>query len=268
MCRMLAYLGPPRTLESLLLASEHSLLEQSYAPRHQTSGVVNADGFGAGWYDRDRRAEPAHYRTAKAMWADRSFASIAGVIASGAVLAAVRSATPPLPVEETGVPPFASGPWLFAHNGAVRGFRDGVGVRLRRRLSERRDGGVEGSCDSEVLFAHVLDGLDRGATPGEALAGVVAVVDRLDQERRVGGGSGAGSRRGSGLNFLLTDGTQIAATTWGHSLFTLRDDGDGGGDGSVVVASEPFDDRPAWRKVPDRTLVEATTCGVELRPLA
>jgi glutamine amidotransferase len=255
MCRMLAYLGPPATLESLLLAPEHSLLEQSYAPRHQTSGVVNADGFGVGWYDRDRRPEPARYRTSTSMWADRSFASLAGLVASGAALAAVRSATPPLPVEDSGVPPFTAGPWLFAHNGAVRGFRDGLGVRLRRSLSERRDAGIEGSCDSEVLFAQVLDRLDWGATPGEALAEVVSLVDRLGRER---------SGPGSGLNFLLTDGTQIAATTWGHSLFTLCDETAG----SVVVASEPFDTRPTWRKVADRTLVEATTAGVRLRPLA
>src|SRR5436305_1110336 len=110
MCRHLAYLGAPRTLQDLLLAPPHSLLHQSWAPRLQRHGTVNADGFGAGWWDPHRRTEPARYRTTTPMWADRSFASIAGVIEAGAVMAAVRSATPPLPVEATGCAPFASGP--------------------------------------------------------------------------------------------------------------------------------------------------------------
>ena len=80
MCRFVAYLGPPVTLEALLLAPEHSLLRQSWAPRHQRHGTINADGFGVGWYDSARRPEPARYRTARPMWADRSFASLAGVV--------------------------------------------------------------------------------------------------------------------------------------------------------------------------------------------
>src|SRR2546423_8968256 len=108
MCRFVAYLGARVTLSDLLLAPPHSLLRQSWTPRHQTHGTVNADGFGVGWYDFDVRREPARYRSARPIWADRSFASIAGVVSSTAVLAAVRSATPPSPVEQTGSPPFTA----------------------------------------------------------------------------------------------------------------------------------------------------------------
>ncbi|MDQ1633063.1 MAG: gamma-glutamyl hercynylcysteine S-oxide hydrolase, partial [Frankiaceae bacterium] len=59
MCRHLAYLGPPQTLEQILLTPEHSLLRQSYAPRFQRHGTVNADGFGAGWWQPEVRPEPA-----------------------------------------------------------------------------------------------------------------------------------------------------------------------------------------------------------------
>ena len=58
MCRHLGYLGPPITLGSLLLAPEHSLLDQAKAPREQRASSLNADGFGVGWYDLDRRREP------------------------------------------------------------------------------------------------------------------------------------------------------------------------------------------------------------------
>jgi len=118
---MIAYLGETEIqLSSLVLEPEHSLLVQSYAPKEMMSGVVNADGFGTGWYAPEVDEEPAVYRSVAPIWADRSFASIAPKVRSSTVFAAVRSATLGLPVEESGVPPFASGPYLFAHNGATQ----------------------------------------------------------------------------------------------------------------------------------------------------
>jgi glutamine amidotransferase len=184
MCRFLAYLGPPVSLQALLLDPPHSLLRQSWAPRHQRHGVVNADGFGVGWYDRSVRPEPARYRSAMPMWTDRNLPSFAPLVVSDAVLAAVRSATPPSPTEETNSPPFTKGPWLFAHNGAVDG--DTAGRR--------------GGTDSEVLFGLFLDRIDDGLSPGDALAAVVA---------------GATGR----LNLVATDGIRVAATAHGESLF-------------------------------------------------
>lgn len=245
MCRFVAYVGPAVTLEELLVKPPHSLLRQCWEPRSQVSGVVNADGFGVGWYDQSRRPEPARYRSTLPMWADRSFLSMAGLVSSTAVLAAVRSATWPLPIEESGTPPFTAGPWLFAHNGAVAGFRDGAGSRLRRLLSERREAGIEGSSDSEVLFALTLDQLDGGAAPAEALTSVVATVS---------------SAAGGSLNLLLTDGQSIWGTACGDSL-VVRSTPD-----SVVVASEPFDDEPGWEPVTDGSVVSAGPGRVDCRP--
>jgi glutamine amidotransferase len=238
MCRHIVYLGSPVTLEELLLSPEYSLLTQAYAPRHQSHGAVNADGFGVGWYDLERRPEPAQYRTSRPMWTDPSFASIAGMITSGAILAAVRSASPGMPVEETGTPPFSEGKWLFSHNGLVPGFHHGVGRDLRRGLSERRATGILGASDSELLFGLVLDRLDDGASPGEALADVVKTVNALTTAR---------------LNMVLTDGERAAATAWRNSLFILDNRLM---DGTTVVASEPYDGDLAWENVPDGSLVE------------
>lgn len=239
MCRLTAYLGPPVTLAGLLVDPPGGLLRQSWSPRRQRHGVVNADGFGVGWYEPSRRPEPARYRSPRPMWADASFASLAGVVASGAVLAAVRSATPPLAVEESATPPFTEGRWLFAHNGAVPGFRDGTGSRLRRSLSERRDAGIAGPTDSEVLFAMVLDRLDAGSPPGDALTATVEAV-------RAAVPGAADSR----LTVVLTDGSRIDGVVAGEPLYVRA-----GADGATVVASEPSDDGDGWEQVPDQSRV-------------
>jgi glutamine amidotransferase len=250
MCRHLAYLGPPRSLASLLYEPTSSLEVQSWKPVHQRDGAMNADGWGVGWWDAAVRAEPARYRTAAPMWTDRSFHSVADVVQAGSIVAAVRSATPPSPIVGTGNAPFSSGPWLFSLNGFVTDFRAGVGEELRREVSVARAAGIEGSADTEVLFALVLDQLDAGAPPADALATVTASVL---------------SRTGGKLNLLLGDGSTITATAHGNSLFTLL--GEGLATGGALVASEPLDDHPAWERVPDGSIVLACIDGLQVVPL-
>ncbi|MGW4567411.1 class II glutamine amidotransferase, partial [Streptomyces sp. NPDC004561] len=76
MCRHLAYLGPEEPLGRILVEPAHSLFRQSWAPRRQRYGTVNADGFGVGWY-APGDAAPARYRRAGPIWADLSFADLA-----------------------------------------------------------------------------------------------------------------------------------------------------------------------------------------------
>jgi len=250
MCRHLAYLGPPRSLASLLYDPAQSLEQQSWRPLRQREGAMNADGWGVGWWDPAIREAPARYRTASPMWTDRSFRSVAEVVRSGAIVAAVRSATPPSPIVDTGNAPFSSGPWLFSLNGFVTGFRGAVGEALRRLVTEERAVGIEGTSDSEILFALVLDALADGADPAGALASVTAeVLARTDGR----------------LNLLLADGHHIVGTACGNSLFTLA--GEGLAQDGVLVASEPLDDHRGWVEVPDRSLIEAGIGGLLTTPL-
>src|SRR5215468_863708 len=121
MCRHLAYLGPPVTLRALLTDPPHGLGTQAWAPRRQCHGTMNVDGFGVGWY-ADGDPIPARYRRAVPIWGDPSLPDLARVTRSGAVLAAVRGATPGTALGESAVAPFGSGPWLFSHNGVLDGW--------------------------------------------------------------------------------------------------------------------------------------------------
>jgi gamma-glutamyl hercynylcysteine S-oxide hydrolase len=262
MCRIVAYLGATEvTLSSLVLEPEHSLEVQSYAPKEMMSGVVNADGFGVGWYVPWAGEEPAVYRSNAPMWADRNFAGIAPMLRASAILAAVRSATPGLPVEESGVPPFSSGRYAFAHNGAIEGFRGTAMRPLRETLSDESYAGLLGVTDSETIFAGMLDLLREDP---QDLAGVAEST-----VRHVSGVcEGLGVR--AALNLAVTDGARMAFTRYstagpGNSLYFAESPG--AFPSGVVVASERLDGDAGWREVPDRHLLAVDESGASLRPL-
>jgi glutamine amidotransferase len=227
MCRHLAWLGEPRSLASLVLEPPHGLLRQSYAPRRQAHGTVNADGWGVGFAVA---GELARWRGARPLWSDASFASVAPHLRSGAVIAAVRSATLGMPTDEAAAAPFAAGGWLLSHNGVVD----------RAVLPEEAWRAAESVCDAAVLAAHLL------AKPDE-IGLHVAEVGRRDPAAR--------------LNVLATDGERLVATVWGDTLSVLATD-----DG-VALASEPWDDDPRWHDLPDHTLVTVDARGVRSEPL-
>ncbi|MGN9790431.1 ergothioneine biosynthesis protein EgtC [Streptomyces sp. OZ13] len=246
MCRHIAFVGRPEALATLLVEPGHGLFRQSWAPRRQRYGTVNADGFGVGWY-ADGDPVPARYRRAGPIWADLSFTDLARVVRSHAVLAAVRDATAPGADGEAAAAPFASGPWLFSHNGAVRGWPASMGP-LSAALPAEELLSMEARNDSALLWALALRRLRAGDSPAQALADTVRDT--------------AAAAPGSRLNLLLTDGTMIAATAWGDTLWYLTEPGR-----RTVVASEPYDDDPLWQEVPDRTLLTATRADVLLTEL-
>ena len=268
MCRMAAYLGEVEIpLSSLVLEPEHSLLVQSYAPQEMMSGVVNADGFGAGWYAPEVDEEPAVFRSNAPIWADRSFASISPKIRSTSVFAVVRSATPGLPVEESGVPPFAAGSYLFAHNGAIKDFRATAMRPLRDALSDASYSNLLGVTDSETIFALLLDRLrDAKALPGDTDALAGATVETILHVSNVCTGIGVPAT----LNVGVTDGRVMAFARYstegpGNSLYFVQD-----GEAfpnAIVVASERLDSNAGWQQVPDRHLLVADPKGVATCPL-
>jgi glutamine amidotransferase len=209
-------------LASLVLEPEHGLLRQSYQPRRQRNGLINADGWGVGFRGGD--GSLARWRGAGPLWSASSFASVAPHLSSGAVVAAVRSATVGMPTDESAAAPFSHDGWLLSHNGVVD----------RSVLPDEAWRAAESVCDSAVLAAHLL------AKPDE-LGERLAAVGRADPRAR--------------LNVMATDGVRLVATTWGDTLSVLE------AEGGVVVASEPYDDDPRWVDVADRTLVTVDPDG-------
>ena len=224
MCRHLGWLGKPRSVASLTLEPPYGLLVQSYSPRRQKHGLMNADGWGIGFFDDGGVVR--RWRSATPLWGDASFASLAPVLHSGCVVAAVRSASVGMPIEASASAPFSDGHWLLSHNGLVD------------RAVLPPSSVAESTNDSALLAAMIFD---RGM---DALGETIADVAAADPNAR--------------LNILAGNGSELRATTWGDTLFALR------GDDGVVLASEPFDDDGDWQEIPDRHLVTVTDNRVEM----
>ena len=202
MCRHLGWLGAPVSVASLMLDPPHGLVVQSYSPRRQKHGLLNADGWGVGFFDD---GVPRRWRSAGPLWGDASFASVAPALRSGCVVAAVRSATVGMAIESSASAPFTDGAWLLSHNGVVD----------RAVLPASRD--AESTNDSALLAALIFD---RGL---EHLGAVVSEIGAADPNAR--------------LNILAGNGTRLLATTWGDTLSVLRR-----ADGIVVASEPYDDD--------------------------
>ncbi|WP_431921133.1 ergothioneine biosynthesis protein EgtC [Amycolatopsis tucumanensis] len=245
MCRHLGYLGPPRSPAEPVFDAPHSLLRQTYAPRDMRGGgVVNADGFGLGWFGDG--PEPVRYRRPVPLWSDQDLPRLARSVHSGSFVAAVRNGTTGMPSGEGACAPFTGGRWLFSHNGMVRGWPDSLAA-LAGKLPVTDLMTLEAPTDSAVLWALLRERLDAGEDPVGAVADLIAQVER--------------AAPGSRLNFLLTDGAVLVGTAWTHAL-SVRVEGE-----AVLFASEPLDDAPGWSEVPDRHLVAARHGAVEVIPL-
>jgi glutamine amidotransferase len=251
-CRHLAYVGEPVRLADLLLTPPHSLLRQSWAPRDMRGGgTVNADGYGIGWYPSTPDPsfgtdEPVRLRRAGPMWTDAALPGLASSVVSGGVLAAVRSATVGMPVVETACAPFTTGPWLFSHNGLVRGWPSSV-AGLAERLPVTDLLLMDAPTDAALLWVLLRARLESGEKPRDAVASLVTEVAEAAPDSR--------------LNLLLTDGSSIVGTAWTHSLWVRPSPV------AVVVASEPYDEDPGWQEVPDGHLVTASPSSVDVMRL-
>jgi gamma-glutamyl hercynylcysteine S-oxide hydrolase len=202
MCRHLGWLGREVSVSSLVLDPPHGLRTQSYAPRRQKHGLMNADGWGVGFFDA---STPRRWRSAAPMWGDASFDSVAPALRSSCVVAAVRSATVGMPIEAGATAPFTDGNWLLSHNGIVD-----RGVLPASALAES-------VCDSAILAALIFTrGLD-------VLGDTIAEVGTDDPNAR--------------LNILAANGSRLLATTWGETLSLLRRD-----DGLVLASEPYDDD--------------------------
>jgi ergothioneine biosynthesis protein EgtC len=248
MCRLLGYLGAPIALEQLVTKPDHSLLVQSYAPKELEVALMNADGYGLGWYDLRKVQPPFAYRSILPMWNDGNLAALSRYIEAGCFIAYARSATPGQGVDAINCQPFQSGNWLFCHNGYIQRFRNTLHRPMGAAMGDRAYRQVRGSTDSEHIWGLILDALYQQPQPSLSAAVAIAFTKLAALAREYDTPVAA--------NVVISDGQQLVATRWAShgqapSLYWLRHADYFGG--ASLVASEPLFDAP-WQPCPEATL--------------
>jgi gamma-glutamyl hercynylcysteine S-oxide hydrolase len=252
-CRIASYVGGAIRARDLVSVPPHSLYVQSYKPREMQSGTVNADGYGCAFWLDDGVAEPALYRTPAPIWADPNQRWMNDRLPARSLIAAVRSATPGIGYELANVQPFARGRVAFVHNGFIEGFHRGPERALRDSLGREAYEGIEGSSDSEHLFALIND------SPGPLHEAVRAGIRRLEKLC-------AELNRKAVATLVLGDGEQLVAVRWarGYEPATMYGAPFAGG---FCFASEPLDEVAAWWAVPSGQLAVARGRELHLEAL-
>ncbi|MHC5009355.1 MAG: class II glutamine amidotransferase [Planctomycetota bacterium] len=270
MCRFALYLGAPIRVGSLVTEPLHSIIRQSVHSR-ETKEPLNGDGFGIAWYVPSYRPEPAIFKDVSPAWSNQNLRHLADVTSSRCILAHVRAATAGIHVAWLNCHPFSRHRFAFMHNGHVGGFRK-IQRALLSRLSDDAFEGIQGSTDSEHLFALFAEyhAQSREADPLErmvdALVETIRVQEALKKE--------AGVEATSLLNMAVADGERAVAVRYAsrdpvhaHSLYVYeggryvceegntRMDPAPRREASVLVASEPLSNDPGWHQVPSNHLV-------------
>ncbi|RMH74795.1 MAG: ergothioneine biosynthesis protein EgtC [Cyanobacteria bacterium J007] len=251
MCRLLGYLGSPIQLDRLLYEPEHSLVVQSYEPREMTSGVVNADGFGIGWYHPRRQTVPFTYKHILPIWNDINLPQLSRYIESGSLLGYVRSATPGQALDLSNCQPFGDRDCLFVHNGFIKNFRHTLYKPIRDRLCEEIYLKIHGTTDSEHIFALFLEELlETDDDLEKALYETVTTLAKLARPDNIS----------LSANLIVSNGREMVAsrfatTTTAPSLYWLRDDRRF--PDAVMIASEPLF-AGHWNRCPENSLIRVT----------
>ncbi|MBY0511344.1 MAG: class II glutamine amidotransferase [Rhodospirillaceae bacterium] len=235
MCRLLAYLGEPIFLATLVTSPSHSLVYQSLHAA-ETKPCANEDGFGIGWYGDG--IEPGLYRAAQPAWSDANLQSLCEQVCSRLFVAHVRAATGTA-INRANCHPFSVKRFMFIHNGQIGGWPS-VRQKVEAMIPNEFYSARTGTTDSEAIFlAALANGMEQ-----DPVRAVTVTLERVKAAMYAKGVTAP-------LRFaaVLTDGEGLWAFRWAcdgkpPSLYWRE------GAGGLIVASEPIDGT-RWQAVPD-----------------
>ena len=249
MCRLLGYLGSSIQLDRILIKPEHSLIAQSYKPQEMTSGLLNADGFGIGWYDLSHDPLPYKYKSILPIWNDSNLPQLARYIKSECHLCYLRSATYSSSVATINCQPFSYQNILFVHNGFIDDFRDTLCRPIREQLNDVAYRNIEGTTDSEHIFALIVNEMesDRSITLHQALNNTILNLAKMAMQYNLE----------FSANIILSNGKELAACRYANrkqcpSLYYIKDDSEYSN--AVILASEPLFEGN-WISCPEESII-------------
>ncbi len=260
MCRLLGYLGPKIELDKILYKPQHSLIVQSYQPKEMTSGLLNADGFGIGWYNSHKSTYPYSYKNILPIWSDPNLLQLSNYIESHCILAYVRSATPGLAVDLSNCQPFIKDDVMFIHNGFIDKFRHTLYRPIRNFLDDTHYKLIHGTTDSEHIFALIMQYFQSSNNLEESVSKALHKLTKLAQEYNTD----------FSANIIISDGKKLIVSRYATrepvpSLYWLKDDllySEG-----IIIASEPLFEGNWHTCIENNVIYKFTLEAIEQLPL-
>lgn len=264
MCRLYGFRATdPTRVECSLVLAQNAMLLQS---RMDQRGITNGDGWGIAHYTDNQRIVE---KRARAAHEDLAFSHVAETVSAETVIAHVRAATVG-DASAANTHPFTHGPWTFAHNGTVTAF-ESVAPRLVAETAPGLLAERSGHTDSELIFYWLLTRMpDYGLDPESSGGDAAAVADLIgDAVVRIADlAARAGVKEPAKLNLMLSDGSTMAVSRWGNTLYwvtrhgltdcavcSLNHSPDAADDyKAVVVASEPITSEE-WQEIPEGSVI-------------
>ena len=239
MCRLAAYTGPSISLETIVSAPIHSLLQQSVAAR-ESALTVNGDGFGLCWYGHDK--VPGQYREIMPAWSDPNLANVCRMVYSDLFMAHIRASTHG-ETARANCHPFVFGKWSYMHNGQIPHIQ-----RLRRELESELSDELyhsrSGTTDSELFFLLLLSmGFEQNPQTAWEKAFYRITADRRHDDDAVK------------MTCVLSDGERLytfrqSSNQQSPTLYLSNQLQAGG----YALASEPLDrEADNWTVVPENS---------------
>ncbi len=219
MCRLLAYLGRPITISSLLYQPYHSLIKQSREAQ-ESKVMVNGDGFGISWFI-DKKDKPGLFKTLNPAWNEPNLYELCQTTLSHCVSAHVRASTIGR-ISRINSHPFRFNNLSMMHNGSIAGFLD-IKRSIQNKLCDDTYNWIEGQTDSEHFFALFVNymmklnfdlqnpSLTEMLTTFEAC--IATMIDLLNQHS---------DHKTFSLNTIITNGKQLLATRYANDPNEMR----------------------------------------------
>ena len=241
MCRLVAYCGPSVSLEKLILHPYHNLYKQSWQPKETSYALLNADGFGFGWYDACGTA--CHYRNPMPIWSDINLKTLSRALHAKIWFAMVRSATEENDAYPHNLQPFIYKQYMFMHNGFIRDFKHGALQKILKVLPDSIVASIHGLSDSAYLFGLVCYFLEQER--GQLKAALQKTLQWCQTQL---------SSHHTMLNMILSDGKSIVALRaaiheQAPTLYMMQKTHVDLPKQAQVLASEPFAENEQWLSV-------------------
>ncbi len=213
MCRVLAYMGEPILLDTLLYQADSALVSQMYDPK--MLGMMSLAGFGMTAWDQESHDPdlPFTYKTSSLPVFDGNLRGLAKKLRPHSLLAHVRGVAyrENVIVGEQNLHPFRFDGFrlALAHNGDLAEFSR-MKYDLLEHVRPEIAAKVRGTTDSEWIYALLMPQFEDPTKDLDAAEITRAVESTLRIIRRVRDRLGISTS--SSINLFLCDGNDLVAT--------------------------------------------------------